>query len=227
MTNDSIASLTDSDLLIETARAASVERRSTADLLVLLAEVDVRKLYLARGYSSLFVYCTQSLHLSEAAAYARITAARASRSFPDILPNLTNGSVTLTTISLLAAHLTDENHEALLHAARDKSRREVERTRRLARACSGHCVDPPPIAWPTRLSRRANADTTGRASDGADVGTCGAAGASPPVVTVTGEPTHRRAARRRPISPPSDARYRGPPETRACSRVAPTSDPER
>ena len=127
MTNDSIASLTDTDLLTETARAASVERRSTADLLVLLAEVDVRKLYLARGYSSLFVYCTQSLHLSEAAAYARITAARASRSFPDILPNLTNGSVTLTTISLLAAHLTDENHEALLHAARDKSRREVER----------------------------------------------------------------------------------------------------
>ena len=78
MTNDSIASLTDAELLIETARAASIERRSTAELLVLLAEVDVRKLYLGRGYSSLFVYCTHSLHLSESAAYARITAARVS-----------------------------------------------------------------------------------------------------------------------------------------------------
>ena len=80
-------------------------------LLALLAEIDVRKLYLGRGYSSMFVYCTQSLHLSESAAYARITAARASRSFPGILAHLTDGSVTLTTISLLAAHLTDENHE--------------------------------------------------------------------------------------------------------------------
>jgi len=34
--------------------------------------------------------------------------------------------MTLTTIGLLAAHLTDENHEALLGAARHKSRREVE-----------------------------------------------------------------------------------------------------
>jgi len=126
MTNGSIASLTDSELLIETARAASVERQSTAELLVLLAEVDVRRLYLGRGYSSLFVYCTQSLHLSESAAYARITAARASRSFPGIIRYLTDGTVTLTTISLLAAHLTDDNHEALLGAARYKSRREVE-----------------------------------------------------------------------------------------------------
>ena len=64
--------------------------------------------------------------MSESAAYARITAARASRSFPSILAHLTDGTVTLTTVSLLAGHLTDENHEALLSAASDKSRREVE-----------------------------------------------------------------------------------------------------
>ena len=126
MANHSPASLSDSELLAQTARAAGIERHSTAGLLALLAEVDARKLYLGLGYSSLFVYCTQSLHLSESAAYARITAARASRSFPLILTLLTDGAVTLTTVSLLAAHLTEENHETLLGAASHKGRRAVE-----------------------------------------------------------------------------------------------------
>jgi len=46
---------------------------------------------------------------------------------PTILTRLENGDVTLTTITLLAAHLTDENHEALLDAVRHKSKRDVER----------------------------------------------------------------------------------------------------
>jgi 5-methylcytosine-specific restriction endonuclease McrA len=39
---------------------------------------------------------------------------------------LADGEVTLTTVSLLASKLTDENHEALLAAASHKSRRDVE-----------------------------------------------------------------------------------------------------
>lgn len=105
-------------------------------LLALLAELDSRKLYLAQGYPSLFVYCTEVLRLSESAAYTRITAARAARSFPTILTRLADGAVTLTTVSLLAAHLTDENHDALLDAATHKSKREVERL--------VACLDPQP-----------------------------------------------------------------------------------
>jgi hypothetical protein len=119
--------LSDRELLDETARIVDRERRTTAGLLALLAELDARRLYLGEGYSSLFVYCTHALHLSEPAAYSRITAARAARRFPVILALLADGAVTLTTISLLAAHLTDENHEALLEAARHKSKREIER----------------------------------------------------------------------------------------------------
>lgn len=119
-------SLSDSALLAETVRATVVERSATADLLALLAEVDRRKLYLGLGYSSLFVYCTQVLRLSEPAAYSRITAARLSRKFPGILPRLAAGDVALTAVTLLAAHLTEDNHEALLDAARHKSKREIE-----------------------------------------------------------------------------------------------------
>jgi hypothetical protein len=127
MKNNSYTSLSDSQLLDEVARATGVERHATSRLIALLAELDARKLYLGCGYSSLFVYCTQALRLSESAAYARITAARAARTFPTILSRLTSGGITLTTVSLLAAHLTLDNHEALLDAATHKSRREVER----------------------------------------------------------------------------------------------------
>jgi hypothetical protein len=114
-------------LLAETARAAGVERRATADLLALLAEVDRRRIYLGLGYSSLFMYCTRALHLSEPAAYMRITAARAAARWPAILTRLAAGDLTLTAVTLLAAHLTEENHEALLDAARHKTRRDIDR----------------------------------------------------------------------------------------------------
>jgi hypothetical protein len=66
------------------------------------------------------------LHLSEHAAYGRIEAARAVRRFPLLLDLLTDGSVTLTTVTLLAPQLTPANHLAVLNDARHKSKRDVE-----------------------------------------------------------------------------------------------------
>jgi len=127
MTTNAPALLSDRELLEATARVVDCERRTTAELLPLLAEMDARQLHLSQGYSSLFAYCTQALHLSEAATYSRITAARAARRFPVILALLADGAITLTTITLLAADLTDENHEALLEAARHKSKDDVQK----------------------------------------------------------------------------------------------------
>ena len=124
--NNSIQALTDEQLLTALKSTASHEREVTAHLISLLMEMDTRKLYLAQGYSSLFVYCTRCLHLSEHAAYGRIEAARTARRFPIVLKLLADGSITLTTVSLVASHLTEENHRAVLEAARYKSKREVE-----------------------------------------------------------------------------------------------------
>jgi hypothetical protein len=126
MVTISIDSLTDRELLERTFLAARDERHLTANLLALLAECDKRQLYLGEGCSSLFTYCTQVLHLSEHAAYHRIEAARAARRFPVILELIGDGSVTLTTVALLRAHLTRDNHEVLLAAARYCTKREVE-----------------------------------------------------------------------------------------------------
>ena len=118
--------LSDQELLTQIQQAAHNERRATARLIALLAELDTRQLYLGEGFSSLFTYCTQGLHLSEHAAYNRIEAARATKQFPAILDLLESGAVTLTTIRLLAPHLTAENYEDVLPRACHKSKREVE-----------------------------------------------------------------------------------------------------
>ena len=126
MTTIPPSTMSNSELLHATARAARDEQRATADLLALLAELDARRLYLGEGCSSLFTYCTRVLHLSEHAAYHRIEAARAARRFPIILELVADASVTLTTVALLRSHLTTTNHETLLAAARHKSKRDVE-----------------------------------------------------------------------------------------------------
>jgi len=122
----SLTTLSNHALLAETARLAGDERHTTAQLIALLAEVDTRELHLGEGYSSLFTYCMHALHLSESAAYDRITAARASRKFPVILERLMNGAVTLTTVRLLGPHLTTDNCERCLDEASYKTKREVE-----------------------------------------------------------------------------------------------------
>jgi hypothetical protein len=118
--------MTDDGLLQEVKRLVANERTATAALLRSLIELDARRLYLREGCSSLFTYCTQVLHLAESAAYNRIEAARAARRFPVVLDAIADGALTLTSARLLAPHLMEENHRALLDAARYKSKRDVE-----------------------------------------------------------------------------------------------------
>ena len=119
--------LTDDELDRETRRVALIERETTVDLLRLLIEVERRGVHLALGYSSLFTYCTRALSLSEQAAYSRITAARAAKRQPRLLEMLVEGALTLSSVGILAPHLTEETADALMDAARFKSTRDVER----------------------------------------------------------------------------------------------------
>jgi 5-methylcytosine-specific restriction endonuclease McrA len=118
--------LSDGELVAEVKRLAGRERHATAQLIAAIAELDARRLYLGQGCSSMFTYCTQVLYLAEHAAYNRIEAARAARRFPVILTLLADGSVHLSSVRLLAPHLTQENHAGVLREASHKSKREVE-----------------------------------------------------------------------------------------------------
>jgi hypothetical protein len=100
---------------------------TTAELLAYLAEVDGRQLYLREACGSLFAYCVERLHMSEAAAWKRITAARTGRRFPVVLEMIARGELHLCGVTLLAPHLKEANYAAVLAQARHLSKRAIEK----------------------------------------------------------------------------------------------------
>src|SRR6266850_6536953 len=118
--------LTNTELTEALARLARSGRDTTVGLVTHLAEFDARDLHLAAGFPSLFAYCTEVLRLSEHEAYHRILAARTARKHPRILAMLSEGTLNLTTVRLIAPHLTDESADRLLDAAAGRSKRQVE-----------------------------------------------------------------------------------------------------
>ncbi len=119
--------LTDAALLARVEQLATSARETAVELIGHLAEVERRRLYRSAGTGSLYGYCRQVLRMSEHAAYHRMKVARAAIDHPAILGLLADGAVNLTTVRLLAPHLTAENRHSLLAEATGKSRREVQR----------------------------------------------------------------------------------------------------
>ena len=118
--------VSDDELLRRLAELLRQSRGTEADLVAHIGEVDARRLYAREASPSMFAWCTERLHLSEAEAYLRIAAARASREHPMLLTMLADGRLHLTAIAKLAPHLTPENRHGLLERAAHKTKREVE-----------------------------------------------------------------------------------------------------
>jgi 5-methylcytosine-specific restriction endonuclease McrA len=123
---DDVGRATDQDLIARLGRLVRADRTLSARLLVHLGEVDARGLFREYAYASMFAYCVEELHMSEAEAYLRIQAARLGRQFPLIVQLFANGSLHLTAIKLLGPHLTPDNHVQLLERASGKNKREIE-----------------------------------------------------------------------------------------------------
>ena len=107
-------------------RARRHSRRVEADLVAHIGEVDERRLYAREASPSMFAYCTERLHLSEAEAYRRITVARAARKHAVLLAMLRDGRLHLTGIAMLAPLLTRDNRDAVLARATHRSKRQIE-----------------------------------------------------------------------------------------------------
>jgi hypothetical protein len=121
-----LESLSDDDLLRGLADLLRQSRRAESDLVAHIAEVETRRLYAREAVPSMFVYCLDVLHLSEAEAYLRLTAARAAREHSVLLEMLADGRLHLTGIAKLAPHLTPQNRDLLLSRAVHRSKRQIE-----------------------------------------------------------------------------------------------------
>ncbi len=121
-----IDSLSNEELLAAIRALVKKSGCLEADLLVHLGELDERKLFLARSFSSMFAYCVEELGFSEDATYNRIVVARAGRRFPALIEAVRSGKIHLAGVRLLVPHLTDQNHGDLLARAAGKSKRKIE-----------------------------------------------------------------------------------------------------
>jgi 5-methylcytosine-specific restriction endonuclease McrA len=121
-----IDDLTDDALLSATRGLVHRSLVVTAELLVHLGEIDARKLYLGRAFSSMFAFCVAELGFSEDVACNRIAVARLARDLPEVLTALRSASVHLAGLRILAPHFTEDNVGTLLAEATGKSKRQIE-----------------------------------------------------------------------------------------------------
>jgi hypothetical protein len=120
-----LKSMSDDELLRRMPELLKNSRHVEADLIAHMAEVDERRLY-RKSSSSMFKYATDVLHLSEAEAYFRIEAARASRKHPMLLDMLKDGRLHLSGISVLASVLTEANRDEVLARAAHKTKEIIK-----------------------------------------------------------------------------------------------------
>ena len=152
-----LVSLSNEELLARLPLLRSKERKATAEVVVYLAEVDRRRLFLKSACSSLYSFCIERLGYSEDAAMKRMRVARLYQQFPQVLDDLESGAIHLTGLFLLASHLTADNADALLAETRGKTRREIERVL----ACWFPKSDVLPMVVPLGLEPGGLAATSG------------------------------------------------------------------
>ena len=126
MYNKLLKSISDDELLHRLSGLVHKSRRVESELVAHIAEVDERRLYAREACSSMFTYCTEVLHMSEAEAYLRIRVARASLRHPALLAMLEDGRIHLTGAAKLSPYLTEENRATVLPRAEHKSKAKIE-----------------------------------------------------------------------------------------------------
>ena len=128
-----IKKMNDEVLLTHVKKLAAEERRATLALIEGLAEVEYRRLYAARGFSSLWEYATQELRLSKGAAHRRIRAARLLVKAPGAKESLANGNLSLSNAACVQGFIQNEKKQGrtpdamkLVQAVQDLSQPDCE-----------------------------------------------------------------------------------------------------
>ncbi len=131
--------LSDQELWAKTDEIVSQERKHTTELLWHLREISKRKLYLDRGFSSLYNYVTVGLKYTPASAMRRIKAMKLLRALPEkvqkkVEESLNTGKVSLSNVSSLQSFLekekkiyTPEAKQELFSKIEGKSQEECQK----------------------------------------------------------------------------------------------------
>ncbi len=112
-------------LHLRALEAVKYFQKSESSLLKIIQEVDAAKVFLEMGYSSLFVYLTESLKLNEGQAYAYSTVSRKSREVPALQVAVENG-LSLYKAQRISAVINKTNQEEWISKAKELPKAKLE-----------------------------------------------------------------------------------------------------
>ena len=98
-----------------------------AKLIEVLQEIDHHKVFRTMGYSSLHVYATGALKLSDAQAYALIAIARKSVVVPELKAAVVEGTISISKAVRIISVIEPSNKEVWLEKAAQLTQRELEK----------------------------------------------------------------------------------------------------
>ncbi|MGZ3782867.1 MAG: hypothetical protein ACXVCY_19645 [Pseudobdellovibrionaceae bacterium] len=103
-----LSKISNFDLEFQLKNLVAKERKLLHVILEHIREVDVRKIYLERAYSSLYEYLVKELGYSGSAAMRRLEAARLLKEVPTLAEKIQEGSVNLSQIGELSRALKEK-----------------------------------------------------------------------------------------------------------------------
>ena len=111
-----IQTLSSFDLLQRMERLVRSERKITHLILECINEIEVRKLHLKNGYSSMFDFLTQNLGYTPASAQRRLESARLIRQMPiavkeNIIQKIEAGALQLSQISMVQKYSREKSKQ--------------------------------------------------------------------------------------------------------------------
>lgn len=100
--------LSDQALLEKTEKLCQHERRVTVLVLRHLREIEIRRLFVDLGYSSMYEYCLKHLKYSEGQTQRRLSAARLMVELPQVESKLQTGEMNVTSLSKIQSFVRSE-----------------------------------------------------------------------------------------------------------------------
>lgn len=133
--HENVKQLSDKVLLDQTNYLAEHERGVSILVLRHIREVEIRRLFVELGYSSMYAYCIKHLKYSESKTMSRLASARLMTELPEIEAQIESGTLNITNLSKVQSYVRAEKaiqHElskneklSLIAECQDKSTREV------------------------------------------------------------------------------------------------------
>jgi len=153
--------LSDDELVENTKALCADERELTMNILWHLKEMDVRRLFARRGYSSLWEYCTRELKYSDGAAYRRVAAMRLLKELPQVEQKIADGSLSLTNAATLQSFLRAEKKVLKkVYSAEEKVELLTKIAGKSTRECQTELRAISPLALPRESTRVLSAQET-------------------------------------------------------------------